>query len=224
MNTPDLGLEGYDRYISRLFAAEDGVLHTTRALMQQEGLPPINVSASSGQLLHLLASLIGARRILEIGALGGYSTIWLGRALPADGKLITLEIDEHHAAVARNNLALAGLAARVDVRVGPALASLAAMQQAGESPFDLVFIDADKDGYVAYLEKAVSLVRDGGVIVADNTLREDMLNDEGDSGAKRYNAAVAAHPALESSIIPVLRREGFDGMTISFKRPAHALA
>ncbi|MBK8797455.1 MAG: class I SAM-dependent methyltransferase [Anaerolineales bacterium] len=121
--------------------------------MAQEGLPSINISASEGQLLHLLALMSGARRILEIGALGGYSAIWLARALPADGKLITLELDEHHAAVARRNLNAAGLGAKVEVRVGPALATLTAMQQAGEALFDLIFIDADKEGYVDYLQK-----------------------------------------------------------------------
>lgn len=187
------------------------------ATMQQEGLRPINVSATGGQLLHLLVLLSGAQRILEIGTLGGYSAIWLARALPADGKLISLEISEHHASVARRNLAQAGLADKVEVRVGPALATLTAMEAAGEAPFDLAFIDADKDGYVAYLPKAVALVRDGGLILADNTLPDEVLDPNGDSGTKRYNAAVAAHPALRSTIVPVLRRQGLDGLTISIK-------
>ena len=152
MSTPEKSMENYDHYISHLFAPEDAALQATRAAMQQEGLPGINVSASGGQLLHLLALMSGAKRILEIGTLGGYSAIWLARALPADGKLISLELNEHHADVARHNLAQAGLATKVEVRVGPALATLAAMEQAGEAPFDLVFIDADKDGYVAYLQ------------------------------------------------------------------------
>jgi predicted O-methyltransferase YrrM len=218
MSTPEKSMENYDRYISQLFAVEDDVLQTTRAVMQEEGLRPINVSASGGQLLYLLALIGGARRILEIGTLGGYSAIWLGRALPADGKMISLEIDEHHAEVARRNLALAGLATKVEVRVGPALATLTAMEQAGEAPFDLVFIDADKDGYIAYLPKAMALVREGGLILADNTLPDEVLVAGADSGTKRYNAAVAAHPALVSSIVPVLRREGFDGLTVSIKR------
>lgn len=218
MSTSDKEMQRYNHYISQLFAVEDDLLEATRAMMQQEGLPSINVSASEGQLLHLLALMSGARRILEIGALGGYSAIWLARALPADGKLITLELDEHHAAVARRNLDAAGVGAMVEVRVGPALASLTAMQQAGEAPFDLIFIDADKDGYVDYLQKAVTLVREGGVILADNTLPDTVLDENGDSGAKRYNAAVAAHPALVSGIVPVLRQEGMDGLTISIKR------
>ena len=218
MSTSEKSMENYDSYISRLFAVEDDLLQATRAAMEQEGLRPIHVSASGGQLLHLLALMSGARRILEIGTLGGYSAIWLARALPADGQLISLEIDEHHAAVARRNLAQAGLAAKVEVRVGPALATLTAMEGEGEAPFDLVFIDADKDGYVAYLPKAVALVRDGGLILADNTLPDEVLDTTAESGTKRYNAAVAAHPALVSTIVPVLRRQGLDGLTISVKR------
>jgi predicted O-methyltransferase YrrM len=211
-------MENYDHYISQLFAVEDEILRVTRATMQQEGLRPINVSATGGQLLHLLALISGARRILEIGTLGGYSAIWLARALPADGKLISLEISDHHASVARRNLAQAGLADKAEVRVGPALATLTAMEEAGEAPFDLVFIDADKEGYIAYLPKAVALVRAGGLILADNTLPDEVLVPTGDSGAKRYNAAVAAHSALLSTIVPVLRRQGLDGLTISIKR------
>jgi len=222
MSTPEKSLQAYDHYISQLFAVEDDLLQRTRAVMQQEGLPPINISASGGQLLYLLALMSGARRILEIGTLGGYSAIWMARALPADGILISLEINEHHAAVARRNLAEAGLATKVDVRVGPALATLAAMEQAGEAPFDLVFIDADKDGYVAYLQKAVALVRDNGLILADNTLPDEVLNATAESGTKRYNAAVAAHPALVSTIVPVMRRQGLDGLTISVKRARDA--
>ncbi len=224
MSTPKPTFENYDAYIADLFAPEDEILQRTRAEMQAAGLSPINVSPTGGRLLQLLAQMTGARRILEIGTLGGYSAIWLARALPQGGKLISLEIDEHHAAVARRNLAAAGLAETVEVRVGPALAGLQAMEQAGEAPFDVVFIDADKDGYVAYLDKAVALVRDGGLILADNTLRPDMLDPAGDGGAKRYNAAVAAHSALLSTIVPVLRREGLDGLTISIKGAKHAAA
>ena len=218
MSTLNESMESYDRYISQLFAAEDDVLRQTRAVMEQEGLRPIQVSATSGQLLHLLAPACGARRILEIGALGGYSAIWLGRALPPDGKLITLEIDERHAAVARRNLHAAGLEGKVEVRVGDALATLGAMQQAGEAPFDLAFIDADKESYPAYLAGVIELVRDGGLIVADNTLRPEVLDPAADSGVGRYNAAAAANPLLRSIVVPVLRREGFDGLTISVKR------
>jgi predicted O-methyltransferase YrrM len=210
-------LEGYDRYIAGLFAPEDQALQSTREEMARENLPRINVSACEGKLLHLLALMIGAKRILEIGTLGGYSATWLARALPADGKLITLELDPHHAEVSRRNIETAGLASKVEVRVGPALETLAQMEADGEAPFDLVFIDANKDGYVDYLHKAVALTREGGLILGDNTLPDAVLDPEADSGTKRYNAAVAAHPDLVSTIVPVVRW-GVDGLTISIKR------
>ena len=208
MNTLQPSFESYDAYIGDLFAMEDEILQGTRTEMQAAGLRPINVSPTGGRMLQLLALMIGAQRILEIGTLGGYSAIWLAHALPPGGKLISLEIDEHHAAVQpRHNIAAAGFAGTVEVRVGPALATLAAMQQAGEAPFDLVFIDADKDGYIAYLEQAVAHVRNGGLILADNTLRPDMLDPAGDGGAKRYNAAVATHHArIDCRTCPTQRR------------------
>jgi len=211
-------LNGYDRYIGQTFAVEDEALSAAREEMRREGLPEINVSASEGKLLHILALMSGARRILEVGTLGGYSTIWLARALPPDGRLITLELDPHHAEVARRSLDRAGLAGKVEVRVGPALASLSQMEAGGEAPFDLAFIDADKDGYVEYLKKAVPLVRPGGLILGDNTLPDAVLDPAGDSGAKRYNTAVAAHPDLISIIFPVLRERGLDGLLVSIKR------
>ena len=214
----DETLRGYDRYISRTFAPEDDGLREAREEMQREGLPEINVSSSEGKLLHVLALMSGATRILEIGTLGGYSTIWLARALPPDGRLITLELDAHHAEVARRSIERAGLAGKVEVRVGPALASLTRMEAEGEAPFDMAFIDADKDGYVEYLAKAVALVRDGGLILGDNTLPDAVLDPAGDSGTKRYNTAVAAHPDLVSALFPVLRDRGLDGLLISVKR------
>lgn len=211
-------LNAYDRYIGQTFAVEDDGLRAAREEMRLEGLPEINVSASEGKLLQVLALMSGARRILEIGTLGGYSTIWLARALPPDGKLITLELDPHHAEVARRSLACAGLAEKVEVRVGPALESLSQIEADGGSPFDLAFIDADKDGYVEYLKKAVPLVRPGGLILGDNTLPDAVLDPAADSGAKRYNTAVATHPDLVSIIFPVLRERGLDGLLVSLKR------
>lgn len=211
-------LHEYDRYITSLFAQEDEILQAVRQEMQQQGLPGINVSASEGKLLHVLALAIGARRILEIGTLGGYSAIWLARALPPEGKLISLEIDPHHAEVARRNVTRAGLAQQVEVRVGAALESLAEIKAAGEAAFDLVFIDADKNGYVNYLEKSLPLLRQGGLILADNTLPQAVLDPAADSGTKRYNAVVANHPELVSIPVPVLRSQGIDGLLISFKR------
>ncbi len=209
---------GYNRYITDLFATEDELLRSCQAEMARAGLPQINISASEGKLLHLLALMAGARRILEIGTLGGYSAIWLARALPADGRMVSLELDSHHADVARRNLAHAGLAGKVEVRVGPALQSLAQIAAAGDEPFDLVFIDADKDAYVAYLDATVHLVRKGGFILADNTLPDAVLRAGADSGTKRYNATVAARKDLVTTIVPVLRAEGMDGLTISIKQ------
>ncbi len=162
--------------------------------------------------------MCNARRILEIGSLGGYSAIWLARALPAGGQLISLELDPHHAQVAGRNVANAGLSQLVEIQVGPALENLVRMSNAGTEPFDLVFIDADKEGYVDYLNHAVRLVRPGGWILADNTLPPSVLEPAADSGAKRYNTALSAHPELVSIIIPILRDRGFDGLSISQKK------
>ena len=146
MDARDKGLQDYDRYISESLAPEDDALRGARETAEREGLPSINVSRSEGKLLHM-ALLSGARRVLELGTLGGYSATWLARA-SADGRVVSLELDPHHAEVARGNLERAGLAAKVEVRIGPALESLAAITAAGEEPFDVVFIDADKGGYV----------------------------------------------------------------------------
>jgi predicted O-methyltransferase YrrM len=218
MNPPEKTPQSYDRYLSPLFASEDEALRAAREEMQQEQLPGISVSASEGKLLHLLALISGASRILEIGTLGGYSTIWLARALPPEGRLISLEIDPHHAEVARRNIQRAGLTQKVEVRTGPALEALSRIAAEDSALFDLIFIDADKDGYVDYLRKAVPLLRDGGLILGDNTLPDAVLNPKADSGTKRYNAAVAAHPDLCSILVPVLRSNGIDGLLISLKK------
>lgn len=210
-------LQNYHQYITKLFAPEDDALQSTREEMQRQGLRAMNVSASEGKLLHLLVMLSGAKRILEIGTLGGYSAIWLARALPEDGKLISLEIDPHHAQVARRNVEYAGMTHKVEVRVDPAVETLKQLQAAGEPPFDLVFIDADKDSYPQYLELALPLTREGGLILADNTLFHSVLDSQAD-GINRYNTTVSAHPDLISVIVPVLRSKGIDGLLISIKR------
>lgn len=207
----------YRGYIESLPGGEDDALRRAREAAEAADLPAIQVSAAQGKALHVLALAAGARRILEIGTLGAYSAIWLARALPPDGRLVSLEINARHAEVARANLERAGLGGRVEVRVGPALESLAAME--GEEPFDLAFIDADKDGYVSYLEAVVPLVRAGGIIAADNTLPDAVLEPEGDSGAMRYNAAAAARKDLVTAVFPMLRGDGVDGLTVSVKRP-----
>jgi predicted O-methyltransferase YrrM len=206
----------YDRYIAGLFAPQDAALAGTVAEMERESVPKINVSGTEGKLLQVLALAVGAKRILEIGTLGGYSGIHLARALPEGGTLVTLEIDPHHAEVAQSNFDSAGVGHRVDVRVGPAAETLRAIATAGEAPFDLVFIDADKGGYVEYLELSLPLLREGGLMLADNTLPDAVLTGE-DSGTKRYNAAAAARPELTTIVIPVLRGRGIDGLTVSFK-------
>ncbi|MCB0127674.1 MAG: O-methyltransferase, partial [Caldilineaceae bacterium] len=196
----------------------DDALAGIRAEMAREGIRPINVSPIGGKTLHFFARLIGAKRILEIGTLGGYSATWLARALPAAGRLISLELEQHHAEVSRRNWAQAGVSDSVEVRVGPAAETLRQMQAAGEAPFDLVFIDADKDGYPQYLELSLPLLRVGGLMLADNTLREDILDANSTSGIAKYNAAVAAHPELMSIMIPMLHGHGFDGLLVSMKQ------
>lgn len=214
-DTPSL--TDYDNYINRLFAPEDETLKDTLAAMDAAGLPSIQVSPNQGKLLYLLALIHGAKRILEIGTLGGYSTTWLARALPAGGILISLELEAHHADVARDNIARAGLSDRVEIRTGPAAESLRAMIAAGESAFDLVFIDADKPSYVEYLELSLQLVRPGGLILGDNALSHNALSESSESPMHCYNTAVATHPELESVIVPALKN-GVDGLVISRKR------
>ena len=159
---------------------------------------------------------LGASRVLEIGTLGGYSTTWLARALPPDGRLVTLELEPRHAEVARANLPRAGVADRVEIRVGPASASLRALIERREPPFDLVFVDADKEGYVEYLDLSLRLVRPGSVILADNTLRR-VFEDPSEAsvrGIKAFNERIASHPRLDSLIVPIIRRH-LDGLSIS---------
>jgi predicted O-methyltransferase YrrM len=211
----------YNNYITGLFAPPDSVLTETLADMTCGDLPSITVSGSGGKLLQVLALAVGARRILEIGTLGGFSGIHFARALPEDGRLVTLEIDPHHADVARRNFERAGLLKKVDIRVGPAADTLGALAEEGAPPFDVIFIDADKDGYVEYLRRALPLLREGGLLLADNTLPDAALTGE-DSGTKRYNAAVAERPELATIIIPVLRDKGIDGLTVSVKTSGSA--
>jgi predicted O-methyltransferase YrrM len=186
---------------------------------QAADLPTINVSPNEGKLLYLLTKMAGAKRVLEVGTLGGYSTTWLARALPADGQVITLELDEKHAEVARHNLDRAGVADRVEVRVGRATETLRQMIDQREAPFDLIFIDADKPSYVEYLQLALHLSRTGTVILADNLIRngrviDDRPADESARGAKAFNEALAANHRLDSIILPIIRTT-LDGLSIS---------
>lgn len=209
-----------DDYIADLFGLGDDALDEGLRASAAGGLPSIQVSAAQGKLLHLLARAIGAKRILEIGTLGGYSTIWLGRALPPDGWLVTLELDSHHADVARANLERAGLGAVVEVIVGPALATLARLAEQAVEPFDMVFIDADKERYPDYLEWSVRLSRPGTLIVADNVVRQGQIvePDNGDTrvqGIRLFNEKLAADPRLTATIVQTVGAKGYDGLAIA---------
>jgi predicted O-methyltransferase YrrM len=212
----ELQLGQYDNYIATLCAPQDPTLVETVQEMDRQNIPKINVSATEGKLLHVLALAVGARRILEVGTLGGYSGIHFARALPEDGRLVTLELDAHHAEVAQRNFDRAGVAHKVQIKIGFASQSLRQIADANEPPFDLIFIDADKDSYPEYLRLSLPLLRVGGLLLGDNTLPEAVLNDE-ESGTKKYNQAVSEIPELTSIVIPVLRTYGIDGLTVSFK-------
>ncbi len=208
-----------DKYIEHLFNPRDEALAQNLQNAQAADLPTINVSPNEGKLLYCIAKMIGAKRVLEIGTLGGYSATWLARALPAGGKVITLELDPKHAEVARQNLARAGVAEQVEVRVGRATETLRQMIDAREVPFDLIFIDADKAGYIEYLDLSLHLSRAGTVILADNLIRngrviDDRPADEAARGVKAFNEALAANPRLDSIILPIIRTN-LDGLSIS---------
>ncbi|HLH63366.1 MAG TPA: O-methyltransferase [Ktedonobacteraceae bacterium] len=202
--------------IARIFAPEDDALRNALVSAKQAGLPEIQISPIQGKFLQLMAAACNARKILEIGALGGYSGIWLARALPAGGRLITLEINPTHAEVVRNSFARAGLSDRTEVRVGKALDLLPQLES--EAPFDLVFIDADKQPYPQYLEWALRLIRPGSIIVADNCIRGgrgfgDPM-DEGSVGVFEYNQRIASDPRLVS--LDLAMDDNFtDGFAIS---------
>jgi predicted O-methyltransferase YrrM len=219
METDQTLLARIDGYIEELFVPADPALTQNLADAAAAGLPEINVSATQGKLLHLLARMSGAQRILEVGTLGGYSTTWLARALPPWGMLVTLELDATHAEVARRSIARAVADVRVDVRVGRAADSLRQMIAANQPPFDFIFIDADKPGYLEYLELSLQLARPGTVIVADNLIRNGAVlseqpGDDSARAARAFNAAIAAHPRLESIVVPIMR-EHIDGLSIS---------
>ncbi|MEU6392102.1 O-methyltransferase [Streptomyces sp. NPDC046939] len=209
-----------DAYLSELLVPADEALAGALADSEEAGLPSIAVSATNGKLLHLLARVQGARRILEIGTLGGYSTIWLGRALPADGALITLEYSAEHAEVARANLARAGLDKVVEVRVGAALDSLPVLADEGHV-FDLVFIDADKVNNPHYLEWALRMTRPGSVIVVDNVVREGRVADPADdrpdvTGTRAALRLMADHPKLDATAIQTVGAKGYDGFAVAY--------
>ncbi|HMA36527.1 MAG TPA: O-methyltransferase [Chloroflexia bacterium] len=209
-----------DRYITDLFIPADPVLDAALQAQAAAGMPPINVAPNQGRLLQILALSHGARTILEIGTLGGYSTIWLARALPAGGHLITLEADPKHAAVARANIARAGLADVVEVRLGPALETLPQLAAAGAGPFDLVFIDADKPNTAAYFAWALQLTQRGSLIITDNVVRDGGVIDPASpdpnvQGVRRFNAALAAEPRVTATVLQTVGSKGYDGLAFA---------
>jgi len=209
-----------DAYIADLVGRHDDVLTATLAAAEAAGLPPIAVSANQGKFLQVLARARGARRILEIGTLGGYSTIWLARALPPDGKLVTLEFEPRHAAVARANFERAGLAGHIDLRLGKALDLLPQLEAEGAGPFDFVFIDADKPPYTEYFAWALRLSRPGTLIVADNVIRGGRVldpdsPDENVPGVRRLNALLADNPAVTATILQTIGAKEHDGMVLA---------
>lgn len=203
-----------------LLVPSDEALDAALDASAAAGLPAIQVSASQGKLLHLLARMQGARAILEIGTLGGYSTIWLARALPEGGRLVTLESEPRHAEVALANVARAGLADVVDLRLGPALETLPRLESEGLGPFDLVFIDADKEGYPTYFDWSVRLSRQGTLIVADNVIRAGGVVDPDTDdarvlGVRRFNELVAADPRVSATAVQTVGSKGHDGFTLA---------
>ena len=204
-----------DAYIEDRLVGEDEALSATIRESATAGLPAIAVSAAQGKLLHLLAMSISAKRILEIGTLGGYSAIWMARALPADGKLVSLEIDPRNAEVASRNIARAGLGDRVEILVGPAISRLPALQ----GPFDLAFIDADKESNADYFDHAVRLSRPGGVIVVDNVVRNGAVIDAGGNamvqGVRRMMDAIHADKRVTATAVQTVGVKGYDGFLMA---------
>ena len=209
-----------DRYLVDLFVPADPVLDAALAAGAAAGLPPHDVSPNQGKLLHLLVRIRGARNILEIGTLAGYSTIWLARALPPGGRLVTLEANPRHAEVARANLARAGLSGAVELRLGPALETLPRLVDDGQGPFDLIFIDADKPNNPKYLAWALKLSRRETLIICDNTVRDGAVVDRASAdpsvqGVRRFHELLAAEPRVSATAIQTVGSKGYDGFTLA---------
>lgn len=209
-----------DDYLDELFIAPDAALDSALKVSSEAGLPPINVTPVQGKMLQVLAFSCRARSILEIGTLGGYSTIWLARALPADGKLITLESNEKHARVARTNIEQANLGDLVEVRLGDALETLPQIFAEEHAPFNLVFIDADKENAAAYFEWALKLTGRNGLIIIDNVVRngaviEDNSDDVNVRGVRRLNEVLAAEPRVTATVVQTVGSKGYDGFAIA---------
>jgi predicted O-methyltransferase YrrM len=209
-----------DEFFVQHLLPADEALDAAMETSVAEGLPPISVTPPQGKLLHLLARITGAKRILEIGTLGGYSTIWLARALPGGGKVITLEIDQHHAEVAKRNLTRAGLTDRVEIVVGRASETLNAMIAKGEAPFDFVFVDADKASSDVYFDAALRLSHPGTVIVVDNVVRDgkvaDAASEDADiKGIRRMTERLANEPRVSATAIQTVGGKSYDGFLLA---------
>ncbi|MEL5957391.1 O-methyltransferase [Streptomyces sp. CLV115] len=209
-----------DDYFNGLLVGPDEALDAAVEASDGAGLPAIQVAANQGKLLNLLARLQGARTVLEIGTLGGYSTIWLARALPEGGRVVTLEADPAYAEVARANIERAGLAAAVEIRVGRALDTLPEIAEEGYGPFDVVFIDADKPSNPDYLAWSLKLTRPGSLIVADNVVRDGEVVDGGSDdptvqGVRRFTELVAAEPTLSATALQTVGSKGYDGLMLA---------
>lgn len=209
-----------DAFINKLFVKEDAALVQTKKNIIEEGLPPISISENQGKFLHILAKLRNPLKILEIGTLGGYSTIWLARALNAGGRLISLEIDRHHADVASANVAGAGLADNVTIRVGNALEELPKIKEENTGPFDVIFIDADKEPYAEYFEWAMQLSKSGTLIIVDNVVREGKILDEKTEekevmGVQRFIKLLSGTPNITATIIQTVGSKYHDGIALA---------
>lgn len=209
-----------DQYIANLFQDEDDALKAVEKSITDAGIPQISVSANQGKFLQLLARTCNAKRILEIGTLAGYSTIWMARALPENGKLITLEYSPLHASVAQKNIDRAGVKNKVEIRTGKGLDLLPELVKENTAPFDMIFIDADKPPYTEYFEWSLKLSRPGTLIVADNVIRDGKVllkesPDEMVAGVKRFNAALAASTAVHATIIQTIGAKEYDGMALA---------
>lgn len=212
--------ESVDQYISELFHDEDDCLKATELSIIESGIPQISISPNQGKYLQILAKLCNAKKILEMGTLGGYSTIWMARALPEDGKLVTLEIDKKHSEVAQQNFNRCGLASKIEIRLGKAIEILPQLEKEGAGPFDMIFIDADKPPYTEYFQWALKLSRPGTVIIADNVIREGKVleeksADEMVTGVKRFNEYLSKCAEVTATIFQTVGTKEHDGMAIA---------
>jgi predicted O-methyltransferase YrrM len=213
-----------DSYYEDLMVRSDPRFNKIIEASNEAGLPPISITANLGKLLELLVRFQGARRVLEIGTLGGYSTAWLARGLPPGGKLITLEIDPEHAAVAQRNLSLFEFSSSIDIRIGDALDTLRTLDKNREGPFDLIFIDANKSQYSEYLDWSIKLSRPGTAIIADNVVRRgNIVNENSEDpsvrGIRNFNLKVSREPRLRATVLQTVSTKGYDGFSLIYVDP-----